>query len=208
MTTARHGNTSSPWRHNEHDGVSRLYAQPFIQAQIKENIKAPRYWRCVLRGIHRSPVNSPHKAPVTRKKFPFHDVIMTFPINGEMRWIHQNSCTKDQRCRVLISLSLAPRNCFGEILIKIQNFSLKNAAENIAREMVAILSRERWVNSLRHSDAIWRQKTGSALAQVMTCCLTAPNHYLKQCWLFISKDLWRSWDDSFSRDTSAINHQI
>ena len=29
-----------------------------------------------LRGIHRGPVNSPHKWPVTRKMFPFHDVIM------------------------------------------------------------------------------------------------------------------------------------
>ena len=29
-------------------------------------------------GIHRSPVNSPHKWPVTRKMFPFDDVIMTF----------------------------------------------------------------------------------------------------------------------------------
>ena len=28
------------------------------------------------RGIHWSPVNSPHKWPVTRKKFPFDDVIM------------------------------------------------------------------------------------------------------------------------------------
>ena len=27
-------------------------------------------------GIHRSPVNSPHKWPVTRKMFPFDDVIM------------------------------------------------------------------------------------------------------------------------------------
>ena len=27
-------------------------------------------------GIHRGPVKSPHKWPVTRKKFPFHDVIM------------------------------------------------------------------------------------------------------------------------------------
>ena len=27
-------------------------------------------------GIHRWPVNSPHKGPVTRKMFPFHDVIM------------------------------------------------------------------------------------------------------------------------------------
>ena len=27
-------------------------------------------------GIHRRPVNSPHKWPVTRKMFPFHDAIM------------------------------------------------------------------------------------------------------------------------------------
>ena len=29
-----------------------------------------------VRGIHRGPVNSPHKWPVTRKMFPFDDVIM------------------------------------------------------------------------------------------------------------------------------------
>ena len=29
-----------------------------------------------VRGIHRGPVNSPHKWPVTRKNFPFDDVIM------------------------------------------------------------------------------------------------------------------------------------
>ena len=29
-----------------------------------------------VRGIHRLPVNSPHKSPVTRKLFPFDDVIM------------------------------------------------------------------------------------------------------------------------------------
>ena len=28
------------------------------------------------RGIHREPVNSPHKLPVTRKMFPFDDVIV------------------------------------------------------------------------------------------------------------------------------------
>ena len=32
-----------------------------------------------VRGIHRSPMNSPRKGPVTRKMFPFDDVIM---ING------------------------------------------------------------------------------------------------------------------------------
>ena len=29
-----------------------------------------------VRGIHRGPVNSPHKWPVTQKMFPFDDVIM------------------------------------------------------------------------------------------------------------------------------------
>ena len=29
-----------------------------------------------VRGIHRFPVNSPHKRPVTRKMFPFDDIIM------------------------------------------------------------------------------------------------------------------------------------
>ena len=31
----------------------------------------------LVRGIHRWPVNYPHKAPVTRKMFPFNDIIMT-----------------------------------------------------------------------------------------------------------------------------------
>ena len=31
-----------------------------------------------VRGIHRRPVNSPHKWPVTRKMFPFDDVIMCY----------------------------------------------------------------------------------------------------------------------------------
>ena len=32
----------------------------------------------LVRGIHRGPVNSPHKWSVTRKMFPFDDVIMLF----------------------------------------------------------------------------------------------------------------------------------
>ena len=36
-----------------------------------------------VRGIHRWPVNSPHKWPLTRKKFPFDDVIM--PQNNTAR---------------------------------------------------------------------------------------------------------------------------
>ena len=36
-----------------------------------------------VRGIHRWPVNSPHKEPVTRKVFPFDDVIMCFVRTGD-----------------------------------------------------------------------------------------------------------------------------
>ena len=44
-----------------------------------------------VRGIHRWPVNSPHKGPVTRKMFPFDDVIMGLVkvmINGP--WLDLN----------------------------------------------------------------------------------------------------------------------
>ena len=39
-----------------------------------------------VRGIHRWPVNSPHKRPVTRKMFPFDDVIM-----WDVPWAPPNS---------------------------------------------------------------------------------------------------------------------
>ena len=61
-------------------------------------------------------------------------------------------------------------------------------------------------NSLRPGDTIWRQRSGSTLVQVMACCLTAPSHYLNQCWLSISSVQWLSSNDNPTRDTSAINH--
>ena len=62
--------------------VSRLFAQAFVQAHVKENAKAPRHWPLRgeftgdLWGIHRCPMDSPHKGPVTREMFPFDNVIM------------------------------------------------------------------------------------------------------------------------------------
>ena len=38
-------------------------------------------------------------------------------------------------------------------------------------------------NSLRPSDVIRRQRSGSTSAQVMVCCLTIPSYYLNQYWL-------------------------
>ena len=66
------------WRHNEPDSVSnhrRLYNSIVCSGadQRKHQSSAPL---ALVRGIHLSPVNSPHKGPVTRKMFPFDDVIM------------------------------------------------------------------------------------------------------------------------------------
>ena len=61
------------------------------------------------------------------------------------------------------------------------------------------------VNSLRPSDAIWRQWSWATLAQVMACCLTAPSHYLNQCWLIIRGVLWHSSENSFAGIAQGIN---
>ena len=62
-----------------------------------------------------------------------------------------------------------------------------------------------WVNLLWPSDAISRHRPGSTLAQVMAWCLTAPSHYLNQCWLIVSKVQWHSSEGNFTKDTSATN---
>ena len=52
-----------------------------------------------VRGIHRWQVNSPHKGPVTRKMFPFDDVIMEWKSFGEMgpRTLRQPNLRKVRR---------------------------------------------------------------------------------------------------------------
>ena len=67
------------WRHNGLDSVSnhqphdcllnRLFRRRWGKHQRSASL-------AFVRGIHRGPVYSPQKWPVTRKMFPFHDVIM------------------------------------------------------------------------------------------------------------------------------------
>ena len=45
-----------------------------------------------VRGIHREPVNSRHKWPVTRKMFPFDDVIIVFDVPWNvLNWVVQST---------------------------------------------------------------------------------------------------------------------
>ena len=74
-----YGCVSLQWRHNGHDVVSNhqpyhcLLNRLFSADQRKHQSSVSLAF---VRGIHQRPVNSPHKWPVTRKMFPFDDVIM------------------------------------------------------------------------------------------------------------------------------------
>ena len=75
---SRYFKSALHWRHNDHDGVSnhqphgcllnRLFAD---QRKHQSSASLAFVW-----GIHRGPVNSPHKWPVTRKMFTFDDITM------------------------------------------------------------------------------------------------------------------------------------
>ena len=67
------------WRHNDHDSVSNHQPRGCLLNRLfgrrsKKTSKLPVTGLCA--GNSPGPVNSPHKGPVTRKMFPFDDVIM------------------------------------------------------------------------------------------------------------------------------------
>ena len=66
------------WRNNDHDGVSDHQPHGCLLKRLfrrwsKKTSKLHITGLCV--GTSPGPVNSPHKGPVTRKMFPFDDVI-------------------------------------------------------------------------------------------------------------------------------------
>ena len=77
------------WRNNGRDGVSNH--QPhycLLNRLFRRRSKKTSKLRVtgLLREIHRWPVNSPHKWPVTRKTFPFDDVIMLYVATSATHW--------------------------------------------------------------------------------------------------------------------------
>ena len=63
------------WRHNGRDSVSN-HQLTIVYSNADHRKHQSSASLAFVRGIHRGPVNSPHKWPVTRKMFPFDDVIM------------------------------------------------------------------------------------------------------------------------------------
>ena len=76
------------WRHNEPDCVSNhqphdcLLNRLFRHRSKKHQSSASLAF---VRGIHRGTVNFPHKGSVTRKMFPFDDVIMEYHVKTDVQ---------------------------------------------------------------------------------------------------------------------------
>ena len=78
-----HNYVSLQWRHNDYDGVSNhqrhgCLLNRLFRRRSKKTSKLRVTGLCV--GNSPGPVNSAHKWPVTRKMFPFDDVIMFSPL--------------------------------------------------------------------------------------------------------------------------------
>ena len=72
------------WRHNEHVSVSNHQPHDCLLNRLfgRRSKKTPKLRITGVLGIHRGPVNSPHKGQVTRKMFPFDDAIIIASGNG------------------------------------------------------------------------------------------------------------------------------
>ena len=118
-----------------------------------------------VRGIHRSPVKSPHKWPVTRKMFPFDNVIME---ELDQHWL---------RCW-LIALWHQAIKWTSECWL---NHRHQPGGHWWSRKTSCVVSF--W--NLLGASTILLSRGLSTLAQVMACCLTAPSHYLNQNFIAI-----------------------
>ena len=82
--------------------------------QIKHQSSASRAF---VRGIHRWPVNSPHKGPVTRKMFPFDDIIMSHPLDHwTLNRIHSSLTMSSRFCAMFYSPWWTIFSCNGSLL--------------------------------------------------------------------------------------------
>ena len=76
--------TSLEWRHIGRDGVSNHHTIGYstVSSGADQRKDQSSMSLAFVRGIHRWLVSSPHKWPVTRKMFPFDDVIMKSMLCG------------------------------------------------------------------------------------------------------------------------------
>ena len=64
------------------------------------------------------------------------------------------------------------------------------------------------LNSLGPGDPYMHHGAGSSLFQVMSCCLSAPSHYLHQCWLVVNGTLRNKVQWSFNPKLNIFIDEI
>ena len=131
-----------------------------------------------VRGIHRSPVNSTHKGLVTRKMFPFDDVIMAvgviffednkYPnkilLNGLYHSVDKTPASVEVVFRRL-SGNFSMMHCMyaSRGLNELDAFKYTYSIHDVRFECI--------INSMRPLDAYMRQLTVPSLVPIMACCL-------------------------------------
>ena len=155
----------------------------------------------LVRGIHRGPMNSPHKWPVTRKMFPFDDVIMVSLYQEPIKIfpsaytpMYSNSvCLDNTGSGATLAIhdsinSLAPGRFEGDFLISSFQFNFNNWLIICCKFALTWLSLDLaddkttlvqvlawWINKIKENSYT----------------VQATSHYLSQCWSQFLVAIWR-----------------
>ena len=151
----RHFNFTLRWRHSGRDGVSNHQPHDCLLNSLLRKHQSPTSLAYVS-GIHRWPVNFPHKGPVTLKMFPFDDVIMWYildPCRQKNVLAHNITPTSTQSSRFIF--------CVFTMSICISSLYLPQS--NICWNMIFSNERHRvysmWSKAAdRQSSQLWLNK--------------------------------------------------
>ena len=128
------------WRHNEQHGVSNHQPHDCLLSRLfRRRSKKTSQLRAtgLCAGIHRWPVNSSHKGPITRKMFPFDDVIMDLHmIRAKLNFV------------VVWHQSILP------ISFRVNSLTLVYSCP----VPMQIILNNIWINKLRGSTRDWRNR--------------------------------------------------
>ena len=138
-------------RHNEHDGFSNHQPRDCLLkvcSGVDQRKNQSSASLALVRGIHRWQVNSPHKWPVTRKMFPFDDVIMRPSDAYTCQWTAP-SLVRTMACRLLAPTytGLLLTESWEQISVKVwskhNNFQARNFLWKCRLQMAFILQWQR-----------------------------------------------------------------
>ena len=109
-------------------GASNHYSTVYSDADQRKHQSSESL--AFVRGIHRGPVNSPHKWSVTRKMFPFDDVIMMHAESVSMSWRHHDLSMGMQRFSISRMYYVLTRGVGLQVLAEGTSLNHKPSAES------------------------------------------------------------------------------